>query len=93
MALNLNYAANTYLAVTIPASSQYYMQSPAALAELHPAAAYVGQVGELSDVQLVSIPKAQWESLETEIVAAFENVGKVDVQTPKQRVKRGGDEL
>ncbi|KAJ7069572.1 hypothetical protein C8F01DRAFT_977204 [Mycena amicta] len=94
MALNLNYYANTYLAITIPASSSY-MHSPASLQKLHPAATYVGQVGAMTDVQLVSIPKAQWESSDTraEILEAFKAAGKVDIQEPKQRAKRGPDEL
>ncbi|KAF7298829.1 hypothetical protein MIND_00830500 [Mycena indigotica] len=93
MALNLNYAAHTYLALTLPPSSSY-LQTPSTLAQIHPAAAYVGQVGAMADVQLVSIPKAQWESSEaarTEIMEAFTAVGRVDVQEPKQRAKR--DEL
>ncbi|KAJ6508471.1 hypothetical protein C8R45DRAFT_893050 [Mycena sanguinolenta] len=95
MALNLNYAVNTYLAVTLPSSSSF-LQAPASLARLHPAVAHVGQVGEMPDVQIVSIPKDEWELSEdkrAEILAAFQAVGKVDVQVPKQRAKRGGDEL
>ncbi|KAJ7134846.1 hypothetical protein C8R44DRAFT_610765 [Mycena epipterygia] len=95
MALNLNYAANTYLAVTLPASSSY-LETPASLGFVHPAVAHVGQVGAMPDVQLVSVPKQEWDVSETvrgEILAAFQAVGKVDVQQPKQRAKRGGDEL
>ncbi|KAJ7131717.1 hypothetical protein C8R43DRAFT_657942 [Mycena crocata] len=93
MALNLNYTANTYLAVTLPPASSYF-QAPTSLAQVHPAAAHVGQVGAMPDVQLVSVPKQEWEVSETlraEILAAFKAVGKVDVQEPKQRAKR--DEL
>ncbi|KAJ7367191.1 hypothetical protein DFH08DRAFT_949170 [Mycena albidolilacea] len=82
MALNLNYAANTYLAVTLPASSSY-LQAPASLGLLHPAVAHVGQ-------------RPEWEVSEAkraEILAAFKAVGRVDIQEPKQRAKRGGDEL
>ncbi|KAJ7777834.1 hypothetical protein DFH07DRAFT_730818 [Mycena maculata] len=95
MALNLNYAGNTYLAVTLPPASSY-LQTPASLGLVHPAVAHVGQVGEMPDVQLVSVPKQEWEvseAVRAEILAAFEAVGKVDVQKPKQRAKRGGDEL
>ncbi|KAJ6462021.1 hypothetical protein C8R47DRAFT_1158767 [Mycena vitilis] len=95
MALNLNYAANTYLAVTLPSSSSY-LRAPASLGLLHPAVAHVGQVGAMADVQLVSIPKEEWEVSEArraEILAAFKAVGRVDIQEPKQRAKRGGDEL
>ncbi|KAJ7195496.1 hypothetical protein GGX14DRAFT_376960 [Mycena pura] len=97
MALNLNYAANTYLAITLPADSTY-LQAPADLALLHPAAAYVGQVAAMSDVLLIAIPKAQWEASEStraEIIDAFKAAGNVHIQEPKQRVKREGldDEL
>ncbi|KAJ7625347.1 hypothetical protein DFH06DRAFT_1008080 [Mycena polygramma] len=95
MALNLNYAANTYLAVTLPSASSY-LQAPASLGLIHPAVAHVGQVGTMADVQLVSIPKDEWEVSEAkraEILAAFKAVGRVDIQEPKQRAKRGGDEL
>jgi hypothetical protein len=50
----------------------------------------------MPDVQLVSVSKAEWEVSEAkraEILAAFKAVGRVDVQEPKQRAKRGGDEL
>jgi hypothetical protein len=65
MALNLNYAANTYLAVTLPASSSY-LQAPASLGLLHPAVAHVGQVGAMADVQLVSVPKQEARDLLSE---------------------------
>ncbi|KAF7364989.1 p-loop containing nucleoside triphosphate hydrolase protein [Mycena venus] len=94
MALNPNYAANTYLAVTLPASSSY-LQAPASLGLLHPVVAHVGQVGAMPDVQLVSVAKDEWEVSEkrAEILAAFKAIGRVDIQEPKQRAKRGGDEL
>ncbi|KAF7314563.1 p-loop containing nucleoside triphosphate hydrolase protein [Mycena kentingensis (nom. inval.)] len=95
MALNLNHATHTYLALTLPPSSAY-MQNPATLEQLYPKAAYVGQVGALKDVQLVSVPKTEWESpgMKDKIYDAFKDVVvRVDVQEPKQRAKRGGDEL
>lgn len=95
MALALNYAVNTYIAVTLPPASSY-LQTPASLGLVHPAVAHVGQVGAMPDVQLVSVPKQEWEVSETargEILAAFKAIGKVDIQEPKQRTKRGGDEL
>ncbi|KAJ7643936.1 hypothetical protein FB45DRAFT_896476 [Roridomyces roridus] len=95
MALSLNYAANTYLAVTLPAASSY-LTTPESLGIVHPAVAHVGQVGEMPDVQLVSVPKEEWEGPQgkrEEILQALKAVGKVDVQAPKQRAKRGGDEL
>lgn len=93
--MSLNYNQNTYLAVTLTSSSPYF-SSPSGLAALHPAVAHVGQVGELQDVQLVSVPKETWEQGGDQILAVLkgaDGVVYVNVQEPRQRVKRGGDEL
>lgn len=93
--LSLNYDLNTYLAVTIPASSPFF-QHPAALAQVHPAVAHVGQVGEMQDVQLFSVAKFEWEKVGADVLRKLgksEGVGRVDVQEPEQRVRRGVDEL
>jgi hypothetical protein len=91
----LNHDANAYLAVTLAPSSPYLTQ-PTRLAD-HAAVNYVGPVGELSDVQLVAVPKAQWGMVETDVLGWLkgrEGVAGVQVQAPPgQRAKRGGDEL
>lgn len=93
----LNYQTNTYLAVTLASSSPYY-NNPAALAAIHPSVTHVGPVGQLPDVQLLSISKQDWErpGISDEVMAFLNGragASRVDIQTPKQRVKRGGDEL
>lgn len=95
MSLSLNHSVNTYLAVTLLPSSPY-ITSPAALASVHPALAHVGQVGSMVDVQLVSVPNFEWEKAREDVMGSLKNaegVGRVDLQEPIQRVKKGGDEL
>jgi hypothetical protein len=95
MSLNLNYDMNTYLAVTLSSSSPF-LQQPAALAQVHPAVAHVGQVGQMQDVQLFSVAKFEWEKVSGEVLSKLEKsegVGRVDVQAPAQRSRRGNDEL
>jgi hypothetical protein len=47
-------------------------------------------------VQLFAVPKAGWDQVREDILVALkakQGVLGVDVQVPKQRVKRGSDEL
>jgi len=91
----LNYNTNTYLAVTLSPGSQY-LQRPASLVERHSSLVHVGNVGQLEDVQLYSVPKAVWQREEEdilEILKELQGVSRVDVQIPQTRSKRGGDEL
>ena len=91
----LNYEANTYLAVTLSPGSTYF-QDPATLAAVHPSISHVGQVGPLQDVQLVSVPKRDWDGVKEEVLQSLMGsggIGRVDVQVAQQRAKRGGDEL
>ena len=89
----LNYNHNVYLAVTLESSSPYFT-NPAGLA-IHPSLSHAGQVGQLRDVQLVSVPKDQWAEAQADILNTLHGltgVKRVDVQDPpKQRVKRGDD--
>ena len=57
---NLNHQLNTYLTVTLQPSSDFISQ-PSLLHRAHPSLAFAGQVGELEDVKLFSVPKADWE--------------------------------
>ena len=91
----LDYNANAYLAVTLSSSSPF-VSNPASLASVHRDISVVGQVGQLDDVQLVSIPKASWDSSKETILSALtqaDGVVRVEPQVLKQRVKRSGDEL
>ena len=88
MPQTLDYDHNTYLAVTLSTASHIHFQ-PSPLSAVHPSLAYNGQVGELQDVQLFAVPKADWDH----VLKAKQGVLGVEVQVPKQRVKRGIDEL
>ncbi|KAG7092816.1 hypothetical protein E1B28_009132 [Marasmius oreades] len=93
----MNYDLNTYIAITLAPGSSF-SRSPVSLTSVHPALAHMGQVGELIDVQLVSVPKSQWNTVGDDILASLrsrssEGVVSVEIQQPRQRVKRGGDEL
>lgn len=81
------------LAVTLQSSSSL-LANPAQLATAHDSLTHVGQVGELSDVQLVSVPSTEWDSVKGDVLGALmgmEGVVRVEVQKTKQRAKR--DEL
>ncbi|KAF9075398.1 hypothetical protein BDP27DRAFT_1314944 [Rhodocollybia butyracea] len=67
---------------------------PSSLTAVHPAISYVGQVGQLQDVQLVSVSKDS-EAID-DILTLLRNsqgISGVNIQELKQRTKRGDDEL
>ncbi|KAH7318823.1 hypothetical protein B0J17DRAFT_686407 [Rhizoctonia solani] len=100
--MRLDYAAFTYLAVTLSPQSPHF-SSPNALATRTSETIqgsniqYVGRVGELDDVQLFSVPKNVWDGSNessAKILGALkslEGVKSVDVQGPRVRSKRGGE--
>ena len=91
----LDHDANRYLAITLSPSSPY-LCDPSSQAKVHPSVIHVGQVGEMNDMQLISIPKQQWYSAQNDILQYLngqEGICSVDVQSVKVRPKRGGDEL
>ncbi|CAE7100536.1 unnamed protein product [Rhizoctonia solani] len=100
--MRLDYAAFTYLAVTLSPQSPHF-SSPNALAARASEVIqgsnvqHVGRVGELEDVQLFSVPKNIWDgSSESnakiiETLKSFDGVKSVDVQVPKLRSRRGGE--
>ncbi|KAG9008566.1 hypothetical protein FRB94_009414 [Tulasnella sp. JGI-2019a] len=96
--LVLDYASHQYIAVTLQASSRFF-QEPANLPPSQPpllSLTYVGPVGSLPDVQLFSIPKSTFETVKDQVFATLgdmPDVTSVNLQVPKQRVKRGGDDL
>ncbi|KIJ96047.1 hypothetical protein K443DRAFT_682592 [Laccaria amethystina LaAM-08-1] len=92
---SLDYDHYTYLAVTLSTAAHIRFQ-PSSLSAVHPSLVYNGQVGELQDVQLFAVPKADWDQVGEDILVALkakQGVLGVDVQVPKQRVKRGKDDL
>ncbi|GAB1517033.1 hypothetical protein RhiTH_000076 [Rhizoctonia solani] len=98
--MRLDYAAFTYLAVTLSPQSPHF-SSPNALATRASESIrgsnvqHVGRVGELEDVQLFSVPKDIWDGSSgssariIEAIKSLEGVKSVDVQVPKIRSKRG----
>ncbi|KAG5350331.1 hypothetical protein J132_09753 [Termitomyces sp. J132] len=95
MALNLNYDLNTYLTVTLSSSSPFFVE-PAQLAMVHPAVTHVGQVGQMQDVQIFSVPTLEWDSIHKDVLEKLSKangVGRIDVQKVEARSRRRSDEL
>ncbi|KAI0628819.1 hypothetical protein C8Q77DRAFT_341676 [Trametes polyzona] len=94
-ALAQNHDENVFLAVTLSPTSALH-SDPDGLA-VHPLIMRLGRLGELQDVQILGVPRTQWPRVEGEILDALNSlpgVLRVDVQDkPKQRAKRGTDEL
>lgn len=89
----LDHNANIYLAVSLPSGSSYLTQ-PQSLAQTHHLLNHVGQVGQLEDIHMYSVPKDEWEQNQEEVLSllkAQDGVGRVDVQSLAPRAKR--DEL
>ncbi|KAJ7585164.1 hypothetical protein C8J56DRAFT_950045 [Mycena floridula] len=87
----MDHTANIYIAVTLSSTSPYF-SDPGAL--VSPPMKHEGQVGQLKEVQLVSVPKSEWDEKSEDILSflkAKDGVSNVEVQVLKQRAKR--DEL
>lgn len=85
---------DVFVAVYLSPSSQY-IQKPADLQARHSSIKHKGNVGELADVQLISVTKSDWESSQQQILGALQSapgVTRVEVQQLKQRTKRVMDE-
>lgn len=81
--------------MTLSPNSPFFKE-PAQLALVHPAVAHVGQVGQLEDVQIFSVPNFDWENVSAEVLDSLgraEGVGRVEIQKAQARAKRSGDEL
>ncbi|KAI0657164.1 hypothetical protein C8Q70DRAFT_1046398 [Cubamyces menziesii] len=94
-ALAQNHEENVFLTVTLSPTSALY-NDPDGLA-IHPLITRLGRIGELQDVQVLSVPRASWPQMQGSLLDALNGlpgVLRVDVQErPKMRAKRGGDEL
>lgn len=91
----MNHNTHTYLSVNLAHNSPF-LATPDALSAMYPSMKYEGQVGELADVHLFSVPKEDWANVENHVLNGLESthgVLHVQVQTPRQRVKRGEEEL
>ncbi|KAH9857466.1 hypothetical protein C2E23DRAFT_719566 [Lenzites betulinus] len=90
-----NHDENVYLTITLSPTSALH-ENPDGLA-VHALISRLGRVGELRDVQLLSVPRASWPRVQGEVtdaLTALPGVLRVDVQDqPRRRAKRGGDEL
>ncbi|KAI0933419.1 hypothetical protein AcV5_005566 [Taiwanofungus camphoratus] len=90
----LNHQENVYLAATIASSSRFF-DNPAALASIHPSLTYIGIVGQMRDVQLLSVPRESWQRIQGEVLGSLnglDGIRRVDVQdSPRARVKRGDE--
>ncbi|CAL1703207.1 unnamed protein product [Somion occarium] len=88
----MDFSSNVYLAVTTAPNLSH---NPSSLV-VHPTVTYVGKVGELADVQVVSVPKDAWDNVKDDVfraLNALDGVQRIEIQSPpRQRVKRG-DEL
>lgn len=91
----MDFSANAYLTITTAPGSAV-ANNPSLLA-VHPSVTSLGKVGELTDVQIISVPRNVWvESKDTivQYLNALDGVRRVEVQDPpRTRAKRGGDEL
>ncbi|KAL1947163.1 hypothetical protein VTO73DRAFT_14124 [Trametes versicolor] len=94
-ALAQSHDESVLLTITLSPTSALHA-NPDGLA-VHPLIKRLGRVGELQDVQVLSVPRQSWPRVEGEVVDALNalpGVLRVDVQErPKLRAKRGADEL
>ncbi|KAK7438464.1 hypothetical protein VKT23_018077 [Stygiomarasmius scandens] len=95
MTADYDYEHNVYIAVTLDPTSSLF-SNPSVLSNIHSALMYVGPVGKLKDVHLVSFGKEEWNEHVEEIIQLIkgcEGINKVDVQEVKHLTKRNDDEL
>lgn len=86
----MDYESTTYIAISVHPQS-LFSSSPETLDIPHPLATFVGPVGSLDNVYLLSVRKPDWKDHSDEIISRLEGsagVSRVDVQTTKQRAKR-----
>lgn len=85
-----NYGENVYIAVTLTPNSAY-MYSPIVLPD-YPSVMHVGNVGELQNVKLLSVPKNDWLAIRSDVLRMLcgdkTNIEDVEVQVPKLRTRR-----
>lgn len=92
MSLPVDYSQNKYLAVTFKRDASY-IATPETLA-LQPALnelVYVGQIGQLRDAHLYSIPLSKWDEFDLSRLREVQGVTYVSIQEPKMRMKRTDD--
>jgi hypothetical protein len=92
MSLPTDYSQNKYLAVTFRRISPY-IDSPRSLSAALPSSglAYVGQIGQLREAHLYSVPLASWGTFDISHLRVLNDIVSVEVQEPRVRAKRGND--
>lgn len=87
--------ANIYLTVTVSSGSPLY-HNPEQLVT-QPALTHIGAVGQLRDVQLLSVPREEWNRVQGDVLRklnSMQGVLRVDVQEPpRMRSKRDTGDL
>ncbi|KAF8801863.1 hypothetical protein BYT27DRAFT_7197559 [Phlegmacium glaucopus] len=84
-----------YIAITFSPHSLYY-DHPSGITSIHPSLGYCGQVGEFSDVHLLSMPNADWlrdGNAVLQRLIGSDGVLHVEVQVLETRSKRHIEEL
>lgn len=92
MALPTDYNQHKYLALTFRRGSEY-IEYPSNLVMSIPDLQYIGQIGQLKDAHLYGIPLAAWDTFDVSQLESLRDVTSVQIQEPKMRAKRGGEEL
>lgn len=87
-----DHASNTYLTVYVRHSSSYFAD-PLSVTTIHPALTFVGPVGVMKHVLVLSVPKLEWSHVSDDVLALLRSqadIERVDVlDAPKTRAKRG----
>ncbi len=93
MSTQLDHVSNVYLAVTLSPGSPAYNHPE--LLTSHATVTHVGPVGELRDVQLLSVPQGSWGHVQAEVLSTLNGINGVRSvqiqQPPRTRVKRGDE--
>lgn len=89
MSLVMDHDLNKYLAVTFKRNTAY-ISNPSSLCDTVPeiGLTYVGQVGQLRESHVYSIPLVQWTGSEVDAIRALEGIASVGVQELRTRSRR-----
>ena len=92
---SLDHGNNIYLTVTVSPSSAAASNSQALI--VHPSITHLGHVGQLQDVQLLSVPRASWDLVQDSVMSTLRGISGVQrvaiEQPPRMRAKRNADDL
>ncbi|KAI0081462.1 hypothetical protein K474DRAFT_1656608 [Panus rudis PR-1116 ss-1] len=92
----MDYDNYIYLTVTLSSQSPF-AHNPVSIKDTHPSLDYAGNVGQLPDVQILSVPRSQWDNVSTDVLwklRSLSGVLRVDVQDQlRTRTKRSTEDL